>query len=195
MKILSADIVASAVDPPGWPSEDIPEVAVMGRSNVGKSSLLNKMVNRRQLARTSSTPGKTRLLHFFEIETPGQKLRLVDLPGYGYAKVSVSERKRWRTMIETYLGGRPNLRAALLLQDVRRTPGEEELDLSAWLGQRNVPVVVALTKLDKLKAKEKVKILRGLEAAIPVQADWRIQTSAKTGAGVDRLWQVLRALL
>jgi len=195
VKILSADIVASAVDPSGWPPPSMPEVAVMGRSNVGKSSLLNRMVGRRQLARTSSTPGKTRLLHFFEVRTPEHTLRIVDLPGYGYAKVSMGERKRWRAMIEAYLGGRETLRAAVLLQDVRRMPGEEELDLLAWLAERQIPVLVALTKLDKLKAKEKVKRLRALEAAIPVQADWRIQTSAKTGAGVDRLWKVLGTLL
>ncbi len=195
VKILSADIVASAVDPSGWPPPDLPEVAVMGRSNVGKSSLLNKLVARRQLARTSGTPGKTRLLHFFEVGLPGTRLRLVDLPGYGYAKVSQQERRRWRRMIEAYLGERENLRAALLLQDVRRDPGEDELDLIAWLAEREIPVVVALTKLDKLKAKEKTKRLRALAEALPVQADWRIETSAKTGAGVERLWQVLLTLL
>ncbi len=195
MKILSADIVASAVDRSGWPPPTLPEVAVMGRSNVGKSSLLNRMVNRKQLARTSSTPGKTRLLHFFEVRTAERSLRLVDLPGYGYAKVSMGERKRWQTMIEAYLGGRETLRAALLLQDVRRMPGEEELDLLAWLAERQIPALVALTKVDKLKAKEKVKRLRALEAAVPVQADWKIRTSAKTGEGVDRLWQVIGTLL
>lgn len=195
MKILSAEIVASAVDPAGWPPQDLPEVAVMGRSNVGKSSLLNRMVARRQLARTSSTPGKTRLLHFYEVALPGARLRLVDLPGYGYAKVSKQERRRWRSMIEAYLGERESLRAALLLQDARRVPGEEEVDLMAWLAERQVPTVVAMTKVDKLKAKEKVKQLRAVEAALPVQADWRIQTSAKTGAGVDRLWQILLSLL
>ncbi len=195
MKILSAEIVASAVDASGWPPPDLPEVAVMGRSNVGKSSLLNKLVARRQLARTSGTPGKTRLLHFFEIAQPERRLRLVDLPGYGYAKVSMGERKRWRQMIENYLGSRENLRAALLLQDVRRDPAEDELDLLAWLQQRNLPVVVALTKLDKLKPRERTRRLRELEAALPVQADWRIPTSAKTGAGVQELWRVLGSLL
>lgn len=195
MKILSAELVASAAGREGWPPPDLPEVAVMGRSNVGKSSLLNKMVNRKQLARTSGTPGKTRLLHFFEVEHPAARLRLVDLPGYGYAKVSVKERRSWRGMIETYLSGRPCLRAAILLQDVRRQPGEEELDLIAWLAEQNVPTVVALTKLDKLKARERVKRLRALEAALPVQADWRIQTSAKTGAGIDQLWRVIGTLL
>ncbi|MCP5057530.1 MAG: YihA family ribosome biogenesis GTP-binding protein [bacterium] len=195
MKIHSAEIVASAVAPDGWPPEDLPEVAVMGRSNVGKSSLLNRMVARRQLARTSSTPGKTRLLHFYEVALSDTRMRLVDLPGYGYAKVSKQERRRWRSMIEDYLGERENLRAAVLLQDVRRDPQEDELDLLAWLAERQVPTVVALTKVDKLKAKEKVKRLRAVEAALPVQADWRVQTSAKTGAGVDRLWQVVLSLL
>ncbi|MBW2241851.1 MAG: YihA family ribosome biogenesis GTP-binding protein [Deltaproteobacteria bacterium] len=195
MKIHSAEIVASAVAPDGWPAQDLPEVAVMGRSNVGKSSLLNRMVARRQLARTSSTPGKTRLLHFYEIALSGTRLRLVDLPGYGYAKVSKQERNRWRSMIEAYLGERENLRAAVLLQDVRRDPQADEIDLLAWLAERQVPTVIALTKMDKLKAKEKVKRLRAVEAALPVQADWRVQTSAKTGAGVDRLWEVVLSLL
>ncbi|MCP3984949.1 MAG: YihA family ribosome biogenesis GTP-binding protein [bacterium] len=195
MKIHSAEIVASAVAPDGWPPEDLPEVAVMGRSNVGKSSLLNRMVARRQLARTSSTPGKTRLLHFYEVALAGARLRLVDLPGYGYAKVSQQERRRWRGMIEAYLGERQNLRAAVLLQDARRDPQQDEIDLLAWLSEHQVPTVVALTKVDKLKAKEKVKRLRAVEAALPVQADWRIQTSAKTGVGVDRLWQVVISLL
>jgi len=195
VKILSAEIVASAVGPEGYPVEGPPEVAVMGRSNVGKSSLLNKLVGRRQLARTSGTPGKTRLLHFFHVVRPERELLLVDLPGYGYAQVSKAERGRWRRMIEAYLSGRGVLRAAVLLQDVRRDPAEDELDLLAWLAQRDVPTVVALTKLDKLKAREKERRLRSLREALPVQADWIVPTSAKSGAGVDALWHVLDSLL
>jgi len=139
--------------------------------------------------------GRVRLTGEMLDDVAGRELLLVDLPGYGYAKAAKSERASWKGLIEGYLGRREALRAAVLLQDVRRMPGEEELDLLAWLAERQIPVLVALTKLDKLKAKEKVKRLRALEAAIPVQADWRIQTSAKTGAGVDRLWQVLGTLL
>lgn len=195
VKILSAELLASAAGPEGWPPEEAPEVAVMGRSNVGKSSLLNRLVQRRQLARTSGTPGKTRLLHFYAVSRPEGRCVLVDLPGYGYARVSKAERRGWRRLVEAYLEGRGALRAALLLQDVRRDPGEEERELLAWLAQRGVPTLVALTKLDKLKAAERARRLRGLAEAMPVQADWIVPTSAKTGAGVERLWEVLDTLL
>ncbi|MCG8590440.1 MAG: ribosome biogenesis GTP-binding protein YihA/YsxC [Proteobacteria bacterium] len=195
MKILNAEIETSAAGRAGWPEEGPPEVAFMGRSNVGKSSLLNRLVGRKALARTSGTPGKTRLLHFFRIERPGGVVRFVDLPGYGYAKVSQAERARWRGMIEAYLGGRPTLRAAILLQDARRDPTEDEVLLLQWLAERRVPAPVAVTKLDKLKAREKVRRLRAIEEALPVQADWLVPTSAKTGAGIDRLWEVIDRLV
>lgn len=195
VKILSAELVASAAGPEGWPPPEDPEVAVLGRSNVGKSSLLNRLVERRKLARTSATPGKTRLLHFYRVVRPEGRCVLVDLPGYGYAKVSRSERKGWRALVEAYLERREILRAALLLQDVRRDPGEEEAELLAWLAARDLPAVVALTKLDKLKASVRARRLRELALALPVQRDWIVPTSAKTGAGIERLWQILDTLL
>ncbi len=195
VKVHRAELVASAAGREGWPPADLPEVAVMGRSNVGKSSLLNRMVGRKQLARTSSTPGKTRLLHFYEVALADRRIRLVDLPGYGYAKVSQTERRRWRSLIEAYLGERETLRVALLLQDARRLPGDDERDLLGWLAQRELPCVVAFTKMDKLKARERVRQLRALGEALPVQADWCVPTSARTGAGIDRLWRTLGTLL
>ena len=195
MKILSAEIVASAAGPEGFPSGDLPEVAVMGRSNVGKSSLLNRLVARRQLARTSGTPGKTRLLHFFRIRRPDRELLLVDLPGYGYAKVSKAERRQWRRLIEGYLESRPPLRAAVLLQDVRRDPGEDEILLLAWLAEREIPTVVAVTKVDKLKRGERLRRLEEIRQALPVQADWLIGSSAKSGEGVEALWRAIDTLL
>jgi len=195
VKILSAEIVASAAGPEGFPGGGLPEVAVMGRSNVGKSSLLNRLAARRKLARTSSTPGKTRLLHFFRIRRPEVELLLVDLPGYGYAQVSKAERRQWRRLIEGYLQGRQPLRAAVLLQDVRRDPGEDEILLLAWLAEREVPALVALTKVDKLKPSERVRRLRAVRASLPVQADWMIETSAQTGQGVDALWRAIDTLL
>lgn len=195
VKILSAELLASAAGPEGWPAPDAPEVAVMGRSNVGKSSLLNRLVARRQLARTSGTPGKTRLLHFYRVERPEGVCVLVDLPGYGWAKVSKAERRAWRGRVEGYLGSRGALRAGLVLQDARRDPGEEEGELLEYLAARGIPVRVVLTKLDKLKAKEKVRRLRALEAALPVPAEALLHTSAKTGAGIDALWEELDALL
>ena len=195
MKILSSDIVATAAGPEGYPQDGLPEIAFLGRSNVGKSSLLNRLVQRKQLARTSSTPGKTRLLHFFEVRRPDSRLLFVDLPGYGYAKVSQRERKKWQGMIERYLGEREVLRAAVLLQDLRRDPSEDETLLIDWLTEQGVPAVVALTKLDKLKPSQRDARLKKVRDAFPaVQADWLIATSAKTGAGLEALWQVIDRL-
>jgi len=148
--VLDARIVATAAGPEGFPREGLPEVAFLGRSNVGKSSLLNKLVGRKKLARTSSTPGKTRLVHFFEARRREDSLLLVDLPGYGYAKVSQQERRTWKKRVEGYLAGREPLKVAVLLQDVRRDPRADELDLLAWLGEHGVPVLVGVTKCDKL---------------------------------------------
>jgi len=167
----------------------------MGRSNVGKSSLLNRLAARRRLARTSATPGKTRLLHFFRIERPEADLLLVDLPGYGYARVSKAERRQWRRLIEAYLEDRPPLRAAILLQDVRRDPSEDETLLLAWLAEREIPALVALTKVDKLKRSQRARRVKAVREALPIQTDWLIETSAKTGEGVDALWRTIDTLL
>ncbi len=195
LKILSSQIVATAAGPEGFPPGELPEVAFLGRSNVGKSSLLNRLVARKQLARTSRTPGKTRLLHFYRVERPGRELLLVDLPGYGYAKTAKSERARWKGLIEDYLGRREALRVAVLLQDLRRDPSEDETLLLDWLAEREIPALVALTKIDKLKPNKRATRLRDLGGSLPVQADWVIPTSARTGAGIDQLWQVIDTLL
>ena len=195
MKILSARIVATAAGPEGYPAGGLPEVAFLGRSNVGKSSLLNRLAARKQLARTSRTPGKTRLLHFFRVERPGRELLLVDLPGYGYAKASKSEKARWQGLIEEYLERREALRAAVLLQDLRRDPTEDETLLLRWLFEREIPSLVAITKIDKLKPAERAARLRVLGESLPVQADWVVPTSARTGAGIEELWRLIDTLL
>ena len=148
VKILSADIVATAAGASQFPRDGLPEVAFLGRSNVGKSSLLNRLVARKQLARTSGTPGQTRLLHFYRVRRSANDLLLVDLPGYGYAKVPKKERARWQRLIEGYLEDREPLRAAVLLQDIRRDPGEDETLFVEWLHARHIPVPLAVTKLD-----------------------------------------------
>ncbi len=170
-------------------------MAVLGRSNVGKSSLLNRLAGRRKLARTSGTPGKTRLLHFFRVVRPQGELLLVDLPGYGYAKVSRRERQGWRRLIEGYLEARQELRAALLLHDARRDPAEDETLLLAWLAERGIPAVVVLTKLDKLRPRERVARRRALQAALPAAPEDFVATSAQTGAGIAALWEAIDAHL
>jgi GTP-binding protein len=181
-QITTAELITSAADAAGFPAPGPPEVAFLGRSNVGKSSLLNALVGRRALARTSSTPGKTRLLNWFRVVRGGRELWLVDLPGYGYAKVARSERAQWKRWIETYLENRPTLRLAVLLQDLRRDPGEDETLLLRWLAERDVPALVALTKCDKLKPMRRAERVRELGG---------LATSAETGMGIAELWAAI----
>ena len=190
-RVERAELLTSAADPSGFPKPGPPEIAFLGRSNVGKSSLLNKLVGRRALARTSSTPGKTRLLNWFAIERGGRELWFVDLPGYGYAKVSKSERADWKRWIESYLDQRPTLRLAVLLQDLRRDPGEDEELLLAWLAERRVPALVALTKCDKLAPMRRAARVRELEHAPALGGANVVATSAETGLGIPELWSAI----
>jgi GTP-binding protein len=195
VRIRDARIVATAVGPAGFPSEGLPEVAFLGRSNAGKSSLLNALAGRRELARVSGTPGKTRALHWFRIERLDDADRVhvllfVDLPGYGFARVAKAERAAWRRLVEGYLDGRAPLRAAVLVQDVRRDASADEFDLVAWLVEREVPVLVAATKADKLKRGARDARLRALRAAYG-RGVRLVATSASTKLGIDELWEVL----
>jgi GTP-binding protein len=192
-KILAAELVTSASAPAGFPAEGAPEVALLGRSNVGKSSLLNRLVARRSLARTSKTPGRTRLVNFFRVLRPEGELRLVDLPGYGFARVSQAERRAWQALVEGYLAERPSLRLALLLHDVRRDPGADEGDLLPWLAARGIPVLGVLTKVDRLSARERAARLRFFREQ-GLGLPW-IATSARTGAGRAELWAAIDAAL
>jgi GTP-binding protein len=195
VKILAAEMQTAAAEPTQFPPAELPEVAFLGRSNVGKSSLLNKLVQRRKLARTSSTPGKTRLIHWYRVQRPEDELCFVDLPGYGYAKVSKSERKRWQGLIEAYLAQRETLRAAVLLQDIRRDLSEEEDLLMAWLRERGIPVVLAITKSDKLKPQKRAKAVAALRNDTDLHDDRIIVTSAEKGTGIDSLWTLLDGLI
>jgi GTP-binding protein len=191
MKTLRAEWLATAADPSGFPAPSAPEIALLGRSNVGKSSLLNALAQRKQLARTSSAPGKTRLIHFFRIERPDRVTLLVDLPGYGYAKVSKAERSRWRGLVEGYLEGRPALRAALLLQDLRRDFSDDEALLIDWLRERGVPVLLAITKVDKLSAMRRAERLRELARQSALPTSRVIATSSERRIGIDELWDAI----
>jgi GTP-binding protein len=199
MKVLAAEHVAAAASAVELPPAGAPEIAFLGRSNVGKSSLLNKLAGRRGLARTSSTPGKTRLLHFYRLE--GQRgvarraLVFVDLPGYGWARVSQAERRSWRALVEGYLAGRAPLRAAVLLQDARRDVSDDELDLLAWLAEQGVPALVALTKCDKLAPGRRAGRVRELVKALGLPAERVVATSATSGLGIAELWREIDARL
>lgn len=186
MIIKSAEFVTSAVKPAHYPPTDFPEVAFAGRSNVGKSSLINTLVRRKHLVKTSSTPGRTQLINFFLIN---DALSMVDLPGYGYAKVPQAVKKQWGPMVETYLSQRPCLKAVVLLMDIRRTPRAEESQFMEWLHHYRIPYILVLTKADKL-SKTKIRHQQQLNAqTLGIEDKGLILFSAKTRLGVEVLWQ------
>jgi len=165
MKILTAEFVISAVRSAQYPKDGLPEVALIGRSNVGKSSLINTLVNRKHLAKTSSVPGKTRTINFYRINNG---FYLVDLPGFGYANVPMAEKKAWEKMIGMYLEERENLCGAIVILDPRRDAGEDEESLYQWVERLNVPVVTVFTKTDKLSANKLSSRVASIKKAIPV---------------------------
>lgn len=187
VRIAAADFRAAASKPDQVPPPDRLEIAFAGRSNVGKSSLLNMLLARKGLARTSNTPGRTRQINFFDVDVAGgPKLCFVDLPGYGYAKVSKSESASWKQLLESYLQNRPTLRAVVLLVDVRRGVEEEERELIEFLGLRDdLEVLVVATKVDKLarNAMKPALLALGREAKLRV-----IGTSADTRLGREEVW-------
>lgn len=189
MKILEAELLASAPRLDKLPLSGLPEIAFLGRSNVGKSSLLNALVRRKKLARTSSTPGKTRDIVLFRIRTDRGEIGFVDLPGYGWAKVSRKEREGWRKLVEGYLSRRKELRLAILLQDVRRNWSEDESLLLEWLAHRKVPGRIVLTKTDKLKLMKRKERIRILRREIGEGFGNPISSSSVKGDGLDLIWR------
>lgn len=194
MKVARAEHLTSAAAAAQFPKPAAPEVAFLGRSNVGKSSLLNRLVARRQLARTSATPGKTRLVNWYRVEGT-RPLLLVDLPGYGYARVAKREREGWKRLVEAYLARGPVLRAALLLQDLRRDLGEDEELLLAWLAERGIPALLVLTKCDKLPTMRRAQRVRELARAAGLPQERVLATSAETGLGIRELWRAIEGTL
>jgi GTP-binding protein len=191
MKIKSAEFVTSAVQPTQYPPEELPEFAFSGRSNVGKSSLINTLVNRKKLVQTSSTPGKTRLVNFFRVN---DALMLVDLPGYGYARVSEAERQKWRPMVEQYLSGRKTLRAVIVILDARREPGKTDTQLLDWLAQLGLPRIIAVTKCDKLSKTALAKQVRLIAQSLGLPHEELVLFSAKSHQGRDVLWRAISNL-
>ena len=189
--INNVELEAVAVAPTGYPGSGLPEIAFVGRSNVGKSSLINTMINRKALARTSQTPGKTRTINFYNVEG---EMYFVDLPGYGYAKAPKSETQKWGQMIEKYLLNRPTLRAIILLIDMRHDPTANDMQMYNWLKHYGYDIIIAATKQDKLK-KSQIKpsasaISKGLGLGV---GDILIPFSSETKEGRDALWNVIKA--
>jgi len=193
MTIKNAEFTISVAAAAQLPKDGLPQIAFCGRSNVGKSSLINSLLNRRGLAKTSNTPGKTRLLNFFRI-TPAESIYppfyFVDLPGYGYAKVSQTERETWRQLLESYLAKSPQLGGVIALIDSRHGPQDSDLDLLAWLAHLRQRVAVVATKADKLSAQQRAERQREVVAALQhLPPANLIFYSALTALGKKELWQ------
>lgn len=189
MKVHQAEIVISAVAPTQYPDTNLPEIALAGRSNVGKSSFINTLIDRKNLARTSSKPGKTQTLNFYLIE---QALHFVDVPGYGYAKVSKTERAKWGKMIETYLAERQQLRAVVSLVDLRHAPSQEDIQMYDFLKYYEIPVIVVATKADKIPRSKWNKHESMVKKALSFDAnDTFILFSAVTKQGKEEAWQAI----
>ncbi|PKR79166.1 YihA family ribosome biogenesis GTP-binding protein [Halalkalibacillus sediminis] len=193
MKVNQAEIVISAVSQSQYPSENLPEVALAGRSNVGKSSFINKMIQRKALARTSSKPGKTQTLNFYRIN---EQLMFTDVPGYGYAKVSKTEREKWGRMMEEYFQTRKELKLTVLLVDMRHPPTEDDIIMYDFLKHYEIPVMIVATKLDKVKKAQRQKHLKIIREALDIEeGDELVAFSAETAEGKDQAWKVLKSVM
>ncbi len=187
---MDVEFILSAFKENQYPLPDRPEVAFAGKSNVGKSSLINVLVNRKKLARTSSTPGRTQAINYFRV---GQEFYFVDLPGYGFAKVPLQVKKTWQKMVETYLSSRPTLKAVVVILDIRRELSAGDTDLLEWLMRYGIQAIVVLTKADKLSRQQAItkagiarKQLESFTSIPPTLF------SAKTRQGRDDVWEIIR---
>ncbi|HMB14980.1 MAG TPA: ribosome biogenesis GTP-binding protein YihA/YsxC [Pelovirga sp.] len=182
MKISSAEFIKSATRPAHFPDPQFPEIAFAGRSNVGKSTLINVLLNRKNLVRTSATPGRTQLINFFNVN---QRFVLVDLPGYGFAKVPIAVRKAWGPMVRTYLEIRDSLAATVFIIDIRRTPGEEDLELLDWLEEFGVPTIPVLSKIDKVSRSQRRQHVERIATATGLPVDAFSLFSALSREGIE----------
>ncbi len=176
-----------------YPTLALPEVAFVGKSNVGKSSLINTMVERKKIARTSSSPGKTRTINFYLVNNC---LHFVDLPGYGYAKAPKSEMEKWGKMIESYLLDREQLKGIILLIDIRHEPGENDKLMYEWLKHYGYQIILVATKSDKLKRSELAKKMAVIAKALSLgKEDVMIPFSSETKGGKDELWKMIESVI
>jgi GTP-binding protein len=193
MKVNQSEFIISAVGPSQYPEDALPEVALAGRSNVGKSSLINRMINRRNLARTSSQPGKTQTLNYYKIN---EDLYFVDLPGYGYAKVSQEQRRKWGQFIEEYMINREPLKLLILLIDSRHEPSKDDVLMYEWVRHFGIPLVVVATKADKLPKSQWQKHVKIVKETLGMpKHDPFILFSSETGMGKDELWSFIEAAI
>ncbi|MFB3072352.1 MAG: ribosome biogenesis GTP-binding protein YihA/YsxC [bacterium] len=190
MRVTLAEFVTSAARPSQVPPPSLPEVAFAGRSNVGKSSLINTLVMRKRLVKTSSTPGKTRMLNFFAVNG---RYGFVDLPGYGYARAPKGQRVEWGSLVEDYLKKRPTLRAVVLIMDLRHEPFPTDCQMIEWLAHQKLPAILVATKADKLGRSRRMEQRKRMAEALEVEPDRIVLFSAKSRLGRPELWRAIRA--
>lgn len=193
MKVTKAELIISAVKREQYPKLQLPEIALAGRSNVGKSSFINKMINRKSLARTSQKPGKTQTLNFYLIN---EQFFFVDVPGYGYAKVSKAEREAWGSMIETYFLNREQLRGAILVVDIRHKPTRDDRTMYEWFKYYDIPVIIIATKTDKIAKGKRLKHLKDIRQTLGADPnDPLIAFSSESGEGKEQAWKAIKFLM
>lgn len=187
MDVNHVDLTISAVHQDQYPSTDYPEIALVGRSNVGKSSLTNALINRKNFAHTSSQPGKTQTLNFYDVE---DRLYFVDVPGYGYAKVSKKQREDFGQMIENYLTQREQLRGVVMLVDGRHAPTADDVQMYQWLSYYHLPILVVATKIDKVKPSQYTRVVKEVKNKLGFNNQQPLVLfSATTKRGKDEVWQ------
>lgn len=193
MKIVKSDLQAIAVHPKQYPMDQLPEIAFAGRSNVGKSSFINSMINRTNLARTSSKPGKTRTINFYIIN---DSFRFVDLPGYGYAIASKAEKEKWRQIIEKYLNTRENLKDVVLLVDIRHEPTDLDLMMYQWIKAFGYTGIVIATKADKISRGKIQKHINIIKKKLDIKdSNLVIPYSAQNKMNKERVWSIFKDIL
>lgn len=193
MKLGQCDIIISAASKKQWPENDVPEIAFAGKSNVGKSSLINMLTNRKKMARTSSRPGKTRIVNFYNID---DRIRFVDLPGYGFAKVSKKEKHKWADMINEYIVERSNLLEIFQLVDMRHAPTEDDVMMYNWIKDMNFSGIVIATKADKVKGSKKQKHINRIRKKLQMDPEAiLIPVSSVKRHGKYDVWEIINRIL